>query len=71
MQYYIGDRLKETFFGSSTEVKPTSLVQIGAKLYEVDTGKIFIFDGTGWIDNPFSEGGSGGTGSVNWTSTQW
>lgn len=72
MQYYVGGRLKTEFFGSSKEVKPTALVQIGTKYYETDTGKIFMFDGTAWIDNPFSEGGSGGTtGTTNWATAQW
>jgi hypothetical protein len=44
MQYYIGGRLEEKFFGASTEIKPIAQVMEGAKYYEIDTGKVFIFD---------------------------
>lgn len=32
----------------STEAKPTINVPQGSGLYELDTGKIYLYDGTNW-----------------------
>lgn len=34
--------------GASTDSKPTNCVE-GSVFYEIDTGSIYIFDGTSWV----------------------
>lgn len=44
------------------DTKPTTGVQNGDKILEMDTGKVFIFDeeGAAWYEQPSSGGGGGG-----------
>lgn len=53
----IGDNTYVWFIGNclSTDVKPTELVYATSKLFELDTFKSFIFNGTEWL--PVSSGG--------------
>lgn len=40
---------KKEFLGVSGDTKPTlKMGSVGAKFYELDTGKIFIWDGDSW-----------------------
>jgi len=37
------------YIGKSSDVKPTDC-QPGSTFLEIDTGRLFIFDGTSWIE---------------------
>jgi hypothetical protein len=39
-----------TYCGLSTDTKPTTGVRIGDKFEELDTSKLFKFNGTEWVE---------------------
>ena len=46
------------FYGKSTDTKPTDGLLTGSSFYEIDTGKMYMFDeegatGSEWIDQDF------------------
>ena len=57
-----------TYYGLSTDTKPTEGVRNGSKLIEMDTGKVYFFDAEGaqWLEFGGSSaalvGGGGGGG---------
>ena len=57
----VGDKTYVWFIGNclSTDAKPTELVYTTSKLFEVDTLRSFIFDGSAWLQ--VSSGGGGGS----------
>ena len=40
---------KVTYTGLSTDTKPTIGVLPGTRLFETDTGKMFIYSGSAWV----------------------
>lgn len=56
----IGDETYIWFIGNclSTDAKPTELVYTTSKLFEVDTLRSFIFDGSAWLQVSSGGGGS-------------
>lgn len=53
-----------TYYGLSTDTKPTGAVLNGREFKEMDTGKKYLFDAENgeWLEQP-EEGGGGGGGS--------
>ena len=62
-----GDKYNKTgkmykeFCGKSGDTKPTTNLLTGSTFYEVDTGKLYMFDeeataGQEWIDQDFESG---------------
>lgn len=53
-----------TYYGLSTDTKPTGAVLNGREFREMDTGKKYLFDAENgeWLEQP-EEGGGGGGGS--------
>ena len=41
---------KTEFYGLSTEAKPASDMIKGNSYFEIDTSKVFIYDGTKWVE---------------------
>lgn len=54
-----------TYYGLSTDTKPTGAVLNGREFREMDTGKTYLFDEENgeWLEQP-EEGGGGGGGST-------
>ena len=49
------------YYGKSTDTKPTESLLTGSTFYEIDTGKLYMFDedgvaGSEWIDQDFESG---------------
>jgi len=43
-------KIKE-FYGLSTDTKPTTVVGTGHLFTETNTGQVFIWDGTSWVED--------------------
>jgi hypothetical protein len=73
LQYYSNLTTKENYSGSSKETKPINGVQIGTRFEELDTGTMYVFDGTAWIVDPMASGSgsSGSTGTGTLSACQW
>lgn len=52
------DYTTQIYHALSTDARPTG--ETGSQLWEIDTGKRFIFDGTSWNELPDGGGGGGG-----------
>ena len=41
--------MADKFSGLSTDTKPTSGIYQGSTFIEIDTGDVYMFDGTQWV----------------------
>lgn len=59
----------KTYYGLSSDSKPTALVPEGSKFFETDTGQLYTYSGDAWfkpvVDNPAGGGGGGGAGDAS------
>ena len=57
------ERSKVTYEGLSTDSKPTTDVGTNDEFKELDTGKVYYYDGSAWQEGVGSGGGGSGSGT--------
>lgn len=60
-KYNKNEKAFRHFYGKSGDTKPTEGLLTGSSFYEIDTGKMYMFDedgapGSEWIDQDFESG---------------
>ena len=53
-------RSQNSFFGLSTDVKPTSGIRAGIEFVEQDTGNSFVWTGSTWLARTYGHTGAAG-----------
>ena len=52
------------FAGLSTDEKPTRFIGVGSIFVEADTGTVFFFDGSNWVEQFSFQSGGGAKSAV-------
>jgi hypothetical protein len=41
---------EDRYIGLSTDTKPTKDVKVGCRFFETDTGSVFLYSGSAWVE---------------------